>query len=90
MFDAVLGAVLLRVVRDLEGDPDARGRDQQAKGEAVAFLENDLLLVVATVLDRPPRAVACAVGVLGLLSRLADQRGIDQEQKLSSAAFARQ
>ena len=45
------------------------------------FFARVLVLAIATPLARPPLAVAGAVGVLGLLARLADQGGVDDEDE---------
>ncbi len=80
VIEPVLGAVFFGSVGDLHRDADTRGRDQQAKCEAVYVLADHFFVVVAKALfDLSPGAVAGAEGVLGFLASLADQSGVDQE-----------
>src|SRR6185312_14098235 len=61
------------VIRLAEGDPDARGRDEQPHGEAVAVLRRALGLAVAAPLAGPAPTVAGAEGILGLRAGPADR-----------------
>lgn len=86
----ILGTILLGVVRNLEGNAYAGGRNQQAKGETMTFLVDNLLLVVTPALGGVAAAITGAVRVLRFLSGLADQRRVDQEQESSPLGFLRQ
>ncbi len=71
--------VLSGVIRTRERDAHSRGGDQQAHREAVTGLGARLLRVVSPPFPGTPLAVAGAVGVLGLASLLAAQRGVENK-----------
>ena len=84
MFDAVLLAILFGVVRYLKRNPISRRCYQQAKSEAMTFFANDLLLAVPATFLWTSLPVSGAVCILCLLASLADQRRINQKQKLGA------
>ena len=81
-------AVLFGVVRYLQRNSIPRGGDKQSEGEAMAATPRVLVLLVAAPLfPLAARFVAGAIGVLGALSRLADQRGVDDQEKRPPPRF---
>jgi len=84
-------AMLFRVMRNLKRNPQARGRNQEAKGEAVALLVHDPLLSITEIFRTTAAVVVvCAEGVLGLLASLTDERRVDQEDEFAPLALFRQ
>src|SRR5207247_1473707 len=73
-------AVVARVIALTEWHAEPAGGKEQALDKSMATLARVLVLVVAPPLARAALPVAGAEGVLGLLTLLAGQRLIDQEQ----------
>ena len=87
VFQTFLPAVFARAIRDRERDPNPGRGDEQTHRKAVTALAGSLVLAIAPPFFGTPLTIACTVRVLGPLSLLTAERGVDDEQKTSLARF---